>query len=69
MYFNIILNMILNRSIWLIDENLTDTTTSGQSEPGSNSHKRVTPYSAEIQKLSQTTEFSFSWPKYFFVEF
>ena len=32
---------MLNRSIWLIDGTLTDITTPGQSEPGSNGNERV----------------------------
>ena len=41
MKFKIILNIILNRYIWLLDGTLTGTTTPSQSGPGSNGYEGI----------------------------
>ena len=44
-----------NRSIWSTDGTLTGTATTGQSRPGSNFNKGVTPHCPELQNSILTT--------------
>ena len=63
------LNIISNRTIWLIDGTLTGTSTPGQSIPGSNSNKGVTPNYPDPQIWNLTTgcKLVSRYPFYFFL--